>query len=291
MATAMKRGFEYLTRCVAAVSGHVNTFSFPILKKTTIQMHQLSFLLESCKNTFFEDDKIPTIPPQEKPKATIIFDFKNFLTYDRYSLSRFDFITQRRSFCEEFLYNLINHYELISITDSFPTESSHVLPRLDPFGCITYRLCVYNKKHFLPLHLNRPLERVVILSTENDEFSKTFNDNIIRLPRWKGGTDTTLMDLVHFFNNMRFSNLKDYRPTIKSYQNTDFIRAFRNVQERLYNHRSMLSSVSFIAKLAEVNNRKLNEYAEAKKNMEEVKKSESITNYSVILGFIRSVIL
>jgi len=275
----------------AADRTSVSSFLGPLLGRISRHTAPVTSTFDRIKKALFVDSRIPVIPAQETPKPTIVFDFKDFLVCNRFSLRRFDLLPYRRAFCEEFLYNLVGHYELISVADTYPPEGSFLMPRIDPFGCITYRLYVQDKRAFTPAHLNRPLRRVVVLSTKQNEFSPAFADNTIHLPRWQGKNESALLDLVHFFNNLRFLNLSEYRPTIKSYGGRDFISFFRIVQEWLYNQRNMFSTTRFSTKLADVNRRRISEYETARQGMETIRKSERPADYSSALYFVKNVIL
>ncbi|KAI4290933.1 mitochondrial import inner membrane translocase subunit TIM50 [Pancytospora philotis] len=248
-------------------------------------------LAQRLVRAVFEDGAVPTIPPQAAPKPVILFDCKNLLYCEKFSFSNFNFITYRRAFCEEMLYNLVSHYELVSISEMPSARNFPLLAKLDPFGCISYRLSVGDKRAFLPCNLNRPLEKTVVVATAAGEYNEAFKDNTLLLPRWAGKGDAALLDLVHFFSNLYFMNPRDYRPTIRSYAGAGFFEKFRAVQCRLFKQRNLFSGGAFERKLQDVNAHKAKEYAGARLGMEQMRGQEpGKDRYAPLFKFLKSVV-
>lgn len=259
-----------------------------LISKSTrdVIFNPLSFF-RSC---VFEQESIPKLPAKKNDKPTIIFDFDHFISCDKFSLSNFDLITYKRAFCEEFLFNAAYYYELILISDRSQEANEKILELLDPLGCISYRLYVKDKKMIDPACLNRDASKLVIISTREDEFNSKFDENLIRLPEFNGKPDTCLLDLMHFFINMHFMNIKDVRETIKSYACKDFIKTFKSVQKKLFQQRNILSFGSFESKLNEVNLNKIEEYKNVKENIQ--KTGNKIHKYkAVITNFLKNAFL
>lgn len=256
--------------------------------------HDLKAILHSplafLRDSLLEKDTVPVIPSQEKEKPVILFDINNFLSCDRFSLSRFDVTTLKRAYTEEFLFNTAHYYEIISVSDIYQPEGLKILDRIDPFGCISYRIFVKDKKAFKKENLNRPLSRLAVVSSMESEFHPDFDRNIIRLEKWSGANDSVLLDMVHFFTNLHYMNLRDYRATIESYQGSDFCTGFKGVLRRLFRHRNLFSQWQFGQKLEEVNEKKIKDYEAAKSTLLKLKARDGNIRAQV-LRFLRDLIL
>lgn len=114
-----------------------------------------------------------------------------------------------------------------------PVIGHIALNKIDPYGCITYRVFIDEKKRINSSNINRNLESTVFISTKNNEFHTDFKSNIIKLPKWNCSKDNTMLDLVHFFTNFNYMNPKDVRPTLMSYNNKNFIDNFKVIQKQL----------------------------------------------------------
>lgn len=241
-------------------------------------------------SSLLEKDAVPTIPNQEKEKPVILLDTNNLLSCDRFSLARFDVATSKRAYAEEFLFNVAHYYEIIAVSDVYQPEGLRILDQVDPFGCISYRVFVENKRAFRKENLNRPLSRLAVVSSSENEFHPDFDRNTIRLGRWSGKKDSVLLDMVHFFTNLHYMNLKDYRATIESYRGSDFCVSFRNTLRRLFCQRNLFSQGKFQQKLEEVNERKIRDYEAAKKSLLKLKVERGGMR-SLALRFLRGLIL
>lgn len=267
-------------------------FSFSILSGITAILASNSHRdllfgpISFIKKNLQEDSSIPFLESQKKEKPTIMFDFNNFLSNNRFSWSRFDFITEKRAFCEEFLFNIAHYYEIISLSDRMATIGHSILDDLDPLGCITYRIFLNDKKLLDSNHLCRDLSKLVIISTTKNEFNKDFDKNIIKLEPYNGKKDNNLLDMMHFFINLHYMNLKDFRSTLESYKNTDFIDSFKKIQRKLFQQRNMLSFKNFDKKINEINSNKIKEYKNVKENIKEPPKDYKNIFTSIIKNFL-----
>jgi len=251
--------------------------SFPVLSSTlglllalkptrTAIFSPISFIGQSV----IERERVPRLETQKKKKPVILFDFNNFLCCDRFSLSRFDFVTYKRLFCEEFLFNMAHYYEMVGVSDRSAPSGHRILQFLDPLGCIGYHVFLRDKREMDSAHLNRDLRQLTVITTSDGEFSSDFNRNLLRLPQFRVGetsTATHLTDLMHFFTNLYYMNVKDVRGVLESYRNSDFVETFTDVQKRLFRQRNLLSFNSYDEKVKEINRRKTEEYKTAKKKI------------------------
>lgn len=248
-------------------------------------------LLARVGHALLQPPVVPEMPAQDRRRPTVIFDINGFLVSSRFSLSRFDFVFYKRAFCEEFLFSMAGHYELINISDMHAAEGTNLMDKIDPYGCVSYRLFTREKKNYTPMHLNRPLERLVVLSTRESEFNSAFESNTIRIPEWHGSADACLFDLLHFFNSLHYMKIDDFRPTIRSYEGKDFLASFKSTQKKLFNQRNLFSPVDFEGKLDAINEQRLLSYQSAKAGMEQNKKNNWDGFYRNAGHFLKNIIL
>jgi len=246
----------------------------------------LSFLAQSL----FERPSVPVIPKTEKTKPVLLFDINNFLCCNRFSLQRFDIVTLKRAYADIFLYSNAHYYEMILVSDMPQFEGSKILDKLDPYGFISYRIFLNNKKEFDKSHLNRDIRRLAVISTSTNEFHSDFNNNLINIREWTGDYDRKLFDLIHFFTNLHYMDLKDFRKTIKSYQGHDFFATFRKAQKRLFNQRNLFSRNNFDEKLAEVNEKKIMDYRKSEESFKRIKPNKDAIQ-DIIVRFIKGFFL
>ncbi|ELA42694.1 uncharacterized protein VICG_00009 [Vittaforma corneae ATCC 50505] len=251
-----------------------------------ILFNPISFI----KLSVFEDESVPFLESQKKEKPVILFDFNNFLSCDKFSLARFDYLTYKRAFCEEFLFNIAYYYEIICVSDRLPSIGHNIIESLDPLSCISYRIFLRDKKMLDSRHFNRSLSKLMVVSSSHNEFHRDFDQNLIKLPKYTGNFDSSLLDLMHFFINVHYMNLKDVRSMLQSYKNCDFIETFKTIQRKLFNQRNLLSFGSFENKVKEINSRKIEEYknmkAKIKKTVNNGQKSYRTFIFSVLKNMI-----
>lgn len=239
--------------------------------------------------SLFENFSCPIIPKQERKKPVILFDFNNFLSYNKFSLKRFDFIEKERNFTQLFLFNIAHYYEIITVSDVDKYYGHNILNKIDPYGFITYRIFLDDVKELNKNKLNRSLNHLAIISTYTFQFNNDFENNVINIKRWRGLKEDGLFDLMHFFINLNNMNLDDLRPTLKSYKNTDFFKSFKKNQRKLYNQRNLFSFSRFEEKLKEVNNNKIIEY-EKIKNKFSLQNNKENKYKDLIIRFIKNMI-
>lgn len=232
----------------------------------------------------------PVLEAQKKEKPVLLFDFNNFLSYDRFSFSRFDSITHKRAFCEEFLFNMAHYYEIICVSDRMAVVGDRILKLLDPLECMSYRIFLSNKRLFDSTHLNRDISKMAVISTSKNEFHDSFDQNLIMIDKFTGKTDSSLLDLMHFFINLHYTGSNDFRDVLKSYQGFDFINSFKTVQKRLFKERNLFSLDSFERKLNEINKKKIEEYKIVETRFKN--RSRDFNSYrSFISGIVKSILL
>lgn len=252
---------------------------FPLFSASTIlpllgylALHKPQGIFEAfCNLNPLKKTKEIRLPNSTSNKPVILLDPKNLLYCDKFSLKRFDLISLKRSYAEEFIFGMSQYYEIITISENYVIETNKLLKKIDPFGCISNRIFLENKKSFDKASLNRSLDKLAIISTVSDEFNSDLKNNVLLIKKWSGKEDTKILDLIHFFTNIHYMGLKDFRKTIKSYQGQDFSSTFNIKQKILYKQRNManfFSRNSFDEKLAKVSQIKTKEYKKAKEMLE-----------------------
>lgn len=243
--------------------------------KSVSRLHKLKKdLSKFISDRIFEDDKEIIVPPPKHHKPTLVFDPYSFLIKDDFSIFNFGIFTQKRCFTEEFLFDLAGSFELVSVSDRYPFVTTDIISKIDPFNIISYRVSVHDKTNFGLKNINRSPNRLLVISTEYNEFDKSLNDNMLKLPKWKGKKDNTLLYILHFLNSCKYSNIKDFRSLLSTYRDKDFVNTFKCKQQSLFRQRNMLSFSNYGKELDELNRFKVQNYEKAKKNL---KAKEKVT--------------
>ncbi|KAM0678789.1 Mitochondrial import inner membrane translocase subunit TIM50 [Binucleata daphniae] len=229
----------------------------------------ISYFRRSC-NVFFsyvaKKREIPVLPKQDAIKPVIIFDVNDFLVKKKFS-----FITNnyyKRPYTNVFLFHLAHLYELILISEMNASESNNLLQKIDPFGCISYRLFLNNKNEFTSKNLNRDTKTTMYIETEvsknkqiNDQINHKINEqqvvnrnakassknnvtddpflklsefNKINIDKWNGKKDDKLLILLDFFVKLKHSNMNDYKKIANLYKNKEFTNAYNKQQKEKY---------------------------------------------------------
>lgn len=241
--------------------------SFPVITPTILAAGLVS-ISGAYKKVI---PSVPKLPPQEKEKPVLLFDFKNFLIKENFSLLHPFRVFSKRYCCGPFLLGALNHYELISLSNSNPVASSRFFEHIDPYGCVTYRVNVLNKKEFSAEHLNRPLSNLVVISTRQNEFSNDFSSNTLQIPAWNGQKDTKLLDLLSFLEALALqtstgnrNGRKDVRKSIGTYKGKDFFSTFKGLQQKLFRSKDIFGSRNFNKHSEEAKQDKIEKYRKAK---------------------------
>lgn len=218
-----------------------------------------------------EDRAIPTLPPQNQGRPTVVFDSEDFLVKKRFSPLRLDFLVAKRAFADPFLFHAAHIYELVHVSESPAGFSRLLLGRIDPYGCIAYKVYCKDKKMFAAKHLNRPLDKVVVISTKENEYHEDFGENTLRVGRWRGEAEHGLLDLLNFLHNLRFAGIEDYRGTLRSYFGKNFSSAFDKVQRRIFVQRNLFSwdvGRKYRDRVDEINKKRVCDFEDARVMMD-----------------------
>lgn len=178
------------------------------------------------------DKLLPDLAPQERHVFTLVLDLNETLVYSDWKRDR-GWRTFKRPGVDAFLEHLAQYYELVVYSDQLSFYVDPILERLDQKGCIRYRLSreatqYVHGKHYRDLSkLNRDPSHVIYLSAHASETCLQ-PENALTVKPWKLDTDdTTLLDLLPFFEYVARYRPADIRPVLSSYSGHDIPAEFR----------------------------------------------------------------
>lgn len=290
------QGFPFLSTSLFLSGASIYWLGRPY-ENEKISTHTHSYIKRASEKLLgmLKADNIPTLPEQDQKKPVVLFDIENILIKPRFFPFNFCLNTHKRMFSDVFLFHLAHIYELVSIS-SLDDES--VYKQVDPYGCISYRLFVPNKKLFEPRHLNRKLEKVVCIASKENEYSHKFHDNILNIGSWKGISDNRLLQVLDFLVNLYFANISDWRKTISSYRQKDFYETFSKVHKNIFFKRNFLSfnlENKYKSTVENINKCRIMEFKRAEVVMEENIAKYEIENqrssiYEKVSDFVKGVL-
>lgn len=241
------------------------------------------FLKKLQLSSIFEEDVVLSIPRQEKEKQVLIFDFDNFLVRNKFSPLRLKFIQEIRPFTGVFLFNMVHNYEIISVSDTDPKRGHNILNKIDPFGFISYRIFLNNKKLLQLKDLKRPLNLITVISTKANEFNDCFKSRTLIIPNYNEENKNLLMSVLYFFSNLDSMKIKKPETTYKFYSGSNFFETFKRRQIKLFHQRNMFLQLKFAEKFKMATNLKISEYEEVKSKF--LKKENAQYTYAKNLFF------
>ena len=131
--------------------------------------------------------------------------------------------TFKRPGVDAFLRHMSQYYELVVYTEQLATYGEPILERLDPQRFISYRLYRDATRYTRGTHcrdlstLNRPLERVLLLTTDA-KAAQLQPENALVIKPWDlDPNDTTLLDMLPFLESVVRRNAPDTRVVLTSY--------------------------------------------------------------------------
>lgn len=237
------------------------------------------------KKRFFPREKPQKkLPPQQKERPILLLNPEKIL-FRKYP-SLFDYKIAIRPFSGLFLFDLAHQFEIISYLNATPNEQSFIYERLDPYGCISFRLNSEN------IDLNRDLDSLVVLETEDDQWDGKYKKNLLKVQEWNGKKDEKLFLLDQFLSNLLYVDRKTWPKTIDSFKDLPFFECYNQVQKRLFASKNFLSR-NYSEFMKKVRNDKLNEFNKAKIVMDDqLWKENALSDWiTPISGFIRSLLL
>ncbi|KAM0687768.1 mitochondrial inner membrane protein required for protein import [Conglomerata obtusa] len=170
---------------------------------------------------------IPTLPSQERLKPVILFDLDGFLTIRKFLYPA----TYKRPYTGVFLFHLAHTFEIVLLSSTSYTDSN-LLKKIDPYGCISYRLYLKDKDDFKINNLNRDLRKTIYIST--NILKNDFENNTIILDKWNGEKDNKLIKLLNFCTDLERTDVNDWRKIIISYKNKDFFKEYEKIKLNRY---------------------------------------------------------
>lgn len=181
---------------------------------------------------------LPTMPPEYQLPYTLCIEYDKVLIKQEWS-PQTGWRVKVRKGAREFLNYLCQFYELVIFTHSSFMTAQPILDELDKYGAVTFRLYrestrFQNNVHVKDLNnLNRELRRVVMLDTDA-KHCELNPDNCLVIPEWDGNPDdTTLIDLVSFFQILATTGVDDVRPIVDYYKGKDLVKTFKENQAAL----------------------------------------------------------
>ncbi|BBN14262.1 mitochondrial import inner membrane translocase subunit TIM50 [Marchantia polymorpha subsp. ruderalis] len=175
---------------------------------------------------------LPDLLPQEKHIYTLVLDLNETIVFSDWKRDR-GWSTFKRPGVDAFLEQLAQYYEIVIYSDQLSFYVDPILDRLDPKGCIRYRLSrdatqYIDGKHMRDISkLNRDPARVIYLAGHAAETTLQ-PENALTVKPWKLETeDTTLLDLLPFLEYVARNRPTDIRAVLASYQGHDIPSEFR----------------------------------------------------------------
>lgn len=289
-----KQGFPFISTSLFLSGASIYLLGRP---STNEKVSTRSYIKRASEKllSMLKVDNIPTLPEQDPKKPVVLFDVENILIKPRRFPLNFCFTAHKRRFSDVFLFHLAHIYELISITSS---DDESLYKKIDPYGCISYRLFVPDKKLFEPKHLNRKLEKVVCIASKESEYNHKFHDNILNIGSWNDTGDSRLLQVLDFLINLYFTSINDWRKTISSYRGKDFYDTFNKVHKNIFFKRNFLSfnlESKYKNTIESINKSRIAEFKRAEVIMEENIAKDEIENqrasiYEKVSDFVKNVL-
>ncbi|KAL2621480.1 hypothetical protein R1flu_001685 [Riccia fluitans] len=175
---------------------------------------------------------LPDLAPQEKHIYTLVLDLNETIVYSDWKRDR-GWSTFKRPGVDAFLEQLAQYYEIVIYSDQLSFYVDPIVDRLDPKGCIRYRLSrdatqYINGKHMRDISkLNRDPSRVIYIAGHAAETSLQ-PENALTIKPWKlEADDTTLFDHIPFLEYVARNRPADIRAVLASYHGHDIPSEFR----------------------------------------------------------------
>lgn len=189
---------------------------------------QIRFFAEPSREKLLPD--LPAAFPGGPTPRTLVIDLERTLIFSSYSRAT-GWRVAKRPGAEAFLAYLASFYEIVVFTSSLNTYADPILDKLDPNGYITHRLYRAETDYKRGVHiknldaLNRELSHVVVIDHDSKQVSM-HPQNAIIVPEWTGDpSDTTLLDLIPFLENLVKEDVADVREELKLLSDGDIANA------------------------------------------------------------------
>ncbi|PSK60399.1 hypothetical protein B9Z65_549 [Elsinoe australis] len=177
---------------------------------------------------------LPDMPEAQRFPFTLVLSLEDLLIHSDWSREH-GWRTAKRPGVDYFLRYLSQYYELVVFTTVPSAMGDPVIRKLDPFRIIMWPLFreatkYENGKYIKDLeYLNRPLDKTLIIDTNQDHVSNQ-PSNAIVLPKWNGNPKDPhakdLVALIPFLEYIATMNIQDVRKVIESFKDKDIPTEF-----------------------------------------------------------------
>lgn len=215
--------------------------------------------------TYFQEPPFPDLLPDSPPEPykrplTLVLTLDDLLIHSEWDAKN-GWKTAKRPGVDYFLGYLSQYYEIVLFGSNYMMYSEKIVEKLDPLRAfISYQLykehCYYKDgAHIKDLSkLNRDLSKVLIIDVDEDSI-KLQPENAIKLEKWNGKADDTLIRLIPFLEYLATQNVKDVRPILNSFKNkedipAEFDRRVAKLRAEFNNEQAKKSSSFFNSLLA-----------------------------------------
>ncbi|PSK39288.1 hypothetical protein C7M61_001895 [Candidozyma pseudohaemuli] len=187
----------------------------------------------------FENLLPPPPPEQYRRPLTLVLALDDLLIHSSWD-TKHGWRTAKRPGLDYFLGYLSQYYEIVVFSTNYQMTSERTVVKIDPLRAyIQYPLfreaCRYKDGKVIKdlSLLNRDLNKTVAVEVDKDAVSMQ-PENAIMLKPWNGESDTTLVDLIPLLEYLATQPIKDVRPVIKSFsQSDDVIAEYKQREARL----------------------------------------------------------
>lgn len=178
----------------------------------------------------FENLLPPPPPEQYRRPLTLVLALDDLLIHSSWD-TKHGWRTAKRPGLDYFLGYLSQYYEIVIFSTNYQMNSERTVLKMDPLRAyIQYALyreaCRYKDGKIIKdmSLLNRDLGKTVAVDVNPDSVSMQ-PENAILLKPWNGENDTTLIDLIPLLEYLATQPIKDVRPVIKSFSDSDDVIA------------------------------------------------------------------
>lgn len=178
---------------------------------------RIRFFTEPSREKLLPDQQAAY--PGAPPTRTLVIDLDRTLVFSSYSRAT-GWRVAKRPGAEAFLAYMAQFYEIVVFTSNLNSYADPILDKLDPNVYVAHRLYraethYKNGVHIKDLsHLNRALERVVVIDRDEKQVAM-HSENAIIIPEWSGDpNDTALLDLIPFLESLVKMDVADVRDEV-----------------------------------------------------------------------------
>lgn len=188
---------------------------------------RLSDIFQYFNEPVFEKLLPDPLPEPYGRPLTLVLSLDDLLVHSEWSREH-GWRTAKRPGVDYFLGYLAQFYEIVIFSNKYQAYAEKTVAKLDPYrASISYALFreatrYRDGKVIKDLsNLNRDLSKVILIDTDKDAISLQPENSILMKP-WEGNAkDTDLVRLIPLLEWIVSQPVKDVRPILKSFENTD----------------------------------------------------------------------